>query len=190
MTETSSTLSRTHAFIIGINKSESEEHKNLSGCVTDANSITQYLVQELHVPQEQILCLLDEQATRKGIIDGFRSHLIDNSNIKYSDPIVIYFAGEYSAGKDSWVKLMVWAGHGAKVMAPEEWHSADRMCEMILPHDASWSDGREDFIKGIPATERKTFVHGIPDRTLGALIYKLYELKGDNIVSISRSRAG
>ncbi|KAF8596663.1 hypothetical protein BDV93DRAFT_480036, partial [Ceratobasidium sp. AG-I] len=126
-----------------------------------------YLAQDLRVPQDQIVCLLDEQATRQGILDAFESHLINNANIKHSDPIVIYFAG-----------------HGARVAAPFGWHSSDGMCDIILPHDASWSDVRQDIANGISPAEREHFVHGIPDRTLGSLIYKIQAVKGDNITVI------
>ena len=55
---------------------------------------------------------------------------------------------------------------------------------MILPYDASWSNMREDTEKGTSPADREYFVHGIPDRTLGSLIYKLHARIGDNIVSI------
>lgn len=82
------------------------------------------------------------------------------------------------------LKLKRPIGHGDSVAAPQEWHSSDGKCEMILPHDASWSDLRQDLEDGIAPAERKGFVHGIPDRTLGALIYRLHQAKGDNIVSM------
>ncbi|KAF8596662.1 hypothetical protein BDV93DRAFT_454444, partial [Ceratobasidium sp. AG-I] len=152
MLETGVAIPRLHALIIGINEYKSPERKNLRGCVADAESIVAYLTHNLCVPHAQILCLLNEQATRQEIIDSFRSHLINNSTIKYSDPIIIYFAG-----------------HGDSVEAPAEWYSSDGKCEMILPYDASWS---------------YNFVHGIPDRTLGALISELHQAKGDNITVI------
>ncbi|KAF8595037.1 hypothetical protein BDV93DRAFT_457783, partial [Ceratobasidium sp. AG-I] len=161
MPESCIAIPRLHALIIGINEYKSPG-RDLGGCVTDAMSIFTYLKHNLSVPRTQMLCLLNEQATRQGIIDSFCSHLINNPNIKHSDPIVIYFAG-----------------HGDSVEAPAEWHSSDGKCEMILPHDASWSDLHDG-----PPAERKKFVHGIPDRTLGALIYKLHQVKGDNITVI------
>ncbi|KAF8596657.1 hypothetical protein BDV93DRAFT_563055 [Ceratobasidium sp. AG-I] len=167
MSDTGPPPSRIHALIIGINVYEHKGHKELKGCVPDAMAFMDYLTQDLGVPQDQIMCLLDKQATRKSILDAFQSHLINNVNIKHSDPIVVYFAG-----------------HGTRVAAPPEWHSNRGMCEMILPYDASWSNMREDIEKGIPPTERESFVHGIPDRTLGSLINKLHNLRGDNITVI------
>ncbi|KAF8596659.1 hypothetical protein BDV93DRAFT_500245, partial [Ceratobasidium sp. AG-I] len=160
-------IPKLHALVIGINRYESPKRENLHGCVTDAMSVFTYLTHNLCVPRAQLLCLLDEQATRQGIIASFCSHLIDNPNIKHSDPIIIYFAG-----------------HGDSVAAPAEWCSSDGKCEMILPYDAGWSNVRKDIKSGIPPAERENFIHGIPDRTLGSLIYKLRQVKGDNITVI------
>ncbi|KAG8690230.1 hypothetical protein FRC08_010595 [Ceratobasidium sp. 394] len=147
--------SNLHGLIIGINKYKSPNREDLSGCVADATSIADYLVEVLGVPRGQLLCLFDEQATRDGIINAFWTHLIQNKEIKPSDPIVIYFAG-----------------HGDSHPAPVGLYSTDGRWEFILPHDASiWNpDG--------------TYNWGIPDRTLGALIYQLSKAKGDNITVI------
>ncbi|KAG8735306.1 hypothetical protein FRC10_010756 [Ceratobasidium sp. 414] len=147
--------SNLHGLIIGINKYKSPNREDLTGCVADATSIFNYLVEVLRVPQNQLLCLFDEQATRDGIITAFWTHLIQNKNIKPSDPIVIYFAG-----------------HGDTQPAPLGLYSTDGRWEFILPHDASvWNlDG--------------TYNWGIPDKTLGALIYQLSKEKGDNITVI------
>ncbi|KAF8596660.1 hypothetical protein BDV93DRAFT_570816 [Ceratobasidium sp. AG-I] len=167
MTQISPTSPKIHALVIGINKYAHKKHKDLKGCVPDAMAFMDYLTQDLGVPQDQIMCLLDKQATRKSILDAFQSHLINNVNIKHSDPIVVYFAG-----------------HAIRVSAPPEWHSSDGMCGLILPYDASWSDIREDIINDIPPSERQAFVHGIPNRMLRSLTYRLHELKGDNITII------
>ncbi|KAF8596661.1 hypothetical protein BDV93DRAFT_563058 [Ceratobasidium sp. AG-I] len=168
MSDTSPTPSRIYALIIGINKYKHEKHKDLEGCVTDATAFMGYLTQDLGVSPDQIVCLLDKQATRQGILDAFESHLLSNLNINSSDTIVIYFAG-----------------HGARVTAPLEWHSSGGMCEMILPYDAGWSNMREDIENGTAPADREHFTHGIPDRTLGSLIYKLHRrIRGDNIVVI------
>ncbi|KAG9103449.1 hypothetical protein FRC06_010755 [Ceratobasidium sp. 370] len=147
--------SNLHGLIIGINKYKSPNRECLNGCVADATSIFNYLVEVLHVPQGQLLCLFDEQATRDGIIGAFWTHLIQNKNIKPSDPIVIYFAG-----------------HGDTQPAPAGLYSTDGRWEFILPHDAGTRN-----LNG-------TYVWGIPDRTLGALIYQIYKEKGDNITVI------
>ncbi|KAF8608026.1 hypothetical protein BDV93DRAFT_434690, partial [Ceratobasidium sp. AG-I] len=167
MAETGLTIPRLHALIIGINEYESPGRENLRGCVTDAMSMFSYLTRNLCTPRGQILCLLNEQATRQVIIDSFSSHLVNNPNINHSDPILIYFAG-----------------HGDSVAAPAEWYSSDGTCDMILPHDASWSNVQDDIENAAPPAKINNFVHGIPDRTIGALISKLHQVKGDNITVI------
>ncbi|QRW13587.1 ICE-like protease (caspase) p20 domain protein [Ceratobasidium sp. AG-Ba] len=153
-----SDYSNLHGLVIGINKYKSPVRADLDGCVSDATSVLNYLVQDLGVPRGQILTLFDEEATREGIITAFWTHLIQNGNIKPSDPIVIYYAG-----------------HGESVLAPQEIYSSDGHWEFILPHDASTlnPDG--------------SYIFGIPDRTLGALIYELHKEKGDNITVIMDS---
>lgn len=89
-----SSLSRMHALIIASDKYKDTNYKQLKGCEADANAVKHYLTQNLLVPENQILCLINEQATRQGILEAFFSHLIQNSNIDHSDPILIYFAGK------------------------------------------------------------------------------------------------
>lgn len=67
-------------------------------------------------------------------------------------------------------------GHGDQLMAPPEWHSSDGKTELIMPFDASWNQ------EGSYLPD-ENYKHGIPDRTLGALIHELSLRKGDNIVS-------
>ena len=179
-------FSRLHGLIIGVNNYASPHRTNLQGCVGDAKSILDYLVEKLHVPNDQLAFLIDHQATRKGIIDTFASHLINNPNIQPSDPILIYFAGTFKITIELRKKLNILIGHGDRLAAPREWHTSDGFCEMILPHDASEPTQREDVINEVSPAQSKNFTHGIPDRTLRALIYKLSQVKGDNIVSLEQ----
>lgn len=68
--------------------------------------------------------------------------------------------------------LIYYAGHGQQVKAPDGWATENVKNEIqsIVPHDF---DG-----KGI---------HVIPDYTLGFLIYRISQRRGDNIVSFSTS---
>ncbi|KAG8745078.1 hypothetical protein FRC10_008930 [Ceratobasidium sp. 414] len=92
-------FSNLYALIIGINKYKSPAHENLDGCTSDATSVSNYLTGTLQVPQDHIVCLFDEKATRKGILDAFRKHLILNQNIKPKDPIVVYFSGTLASDR-------------------------------------------------------------------------------------------
>ena len=79
-----------------------------------------------------------------------------NNKIKEGDPILIYYAG-----------------HGGSANTPEGWPGwevgSTGKIELLIPYDYSLPEGR------IPK-------HGIPDRTLGALLSDLASKKGDNIV--------
>ncbi|KAG9120112.1 cap64-like protein, partial [Ceratobasidium sp. 392] len=154
----------------------------------EEESIIEYLTGTLSVPPDNIKTLFNEEATRKGILNAFRRHLIQNEKIQPGDPILVYFSG-----------------HGDQQDAPTEWHTSDGKTELILPHDAGPWDGEPEQVpspglgKGESESEQsacnanpkpakydpsKHYMHGISDRTLGALIHQLSKAKGDNIVVI------
>jgi hypothetical protein len=141
------------ALIIGINNYESHKIPNLEGAVPDADAVRDYLQKQLGVPSNQIRNLRDSGATRAAIIDGIKAFSFNNK-IKEGDPILIYYAG-----------------HGGSAGTPKGWEvGSTNKIELLIPYD--YSSSLED---GDPK-------HGIPDRTLGALLSQLADKKGDNIV--------
>ena len=144
---------RLFALIIGINKYESPNIPNLLGAVPDADAMRGYLQRHLGVPSSQIRILRDSEATRTAIIDEIEAFSFDDE-IKVGDPILIYYAG-----------------HGGWAETPKGWEvgSSGRI-ELLIPYDQSSS------------LEDPNPKHGIPDRTLGALLSHLADKKGDNIV--------
>ena len=141
------------ALIIGIN--EYQHYKpHLKGAVKDANEIEYFLIDCLSVPPNRITKLLDGAATKQRIIEEFQSLCAHGDNQPDTgDAILIYFAG-----------------HGAKVPAPEGWDRGE--IETICPVDMSLPDAPEPQITGIP------------DIVLNELISQLAEQKGNNIVGI------
>jgi hypothetical protein len=115
--------------------------------------VRDFLQKHLGVPSYQIRNLRNSEATRAAIIDGIEAFSL-NDEIKVGDPIMIYYAG-----------------HGGWAETPKGWEvgSTGRI-ELLIPYDHS--SPLED---GNPK-------HGIPDRTLGALLSQLAGKKGDNIV--------
>ena len=112
-----------------------------------------YLHKDLGVPRSQIKNLRNSEATRSAIIEGIKAFSL-NDEIKEGDPILIYFAG-----------------HGGSADTPKGWEvGSTGKIELLIPYDHS--SPLED---GNPK-------HGIPDRTLGALLSQLAIEKGDNIV--------
>ncbi|KAF8815985.1 hypothetical protein BYT27DRAFT_7209205 [Phlegmacium glaucopus] len=142
------------AFIIGIDQYMSFEVPNLKGCINDAKSIKSFLVDNLHVPDSQIVLLTNKSATRSAIISNFKSHLINNPEIQKGDAIVIFYAG-----------------HGSRVAPPKEWMLDGAWVETICPHDERTNVDGE-------------FIHGIPDRTVNALLHELSSVKHNNITVI------
>ncbi|KZT02245.1 uncharacterized protein LAESUDRAFT_706510 [Laetiporus sulphureus 93-53] len=78
------------AVIIGI---DSYPRARLHGAVKDAKNMQQYLVESLHVPDSNIVMLLNQHATRENIIKTLYDHLHDNGRIEHGDAIFIHFSG-------------------------------------------------------------------------------------------------
>ncbi|MEL7067779.1 MAG: caspase family protein [Cyanobacteria bacterium J06581_3] len=108
-----------YALLVGINEYDRRSRIPwLKGCVNDIYGMQAYLETRVADFDLQIKALTDDQATRQGIIDGFRQHLSQ-------------------AGEDD-VALFYYAGHGAQATAPEPFWpvSPDRMMETIVCYDS------------------------------------------------------
>jgi len=140
------------ALLVGIN---TYAHlPNLYAAVADAKRVSKFLIQELGVNQDQISLLLNEQATRQGILSQIE--VLQNDNrIQYGDPILIYFAG--------------YGGH--VTMPPSQDNNANRKVEAIIPHDFG-NQRNADRVGPISAP------------TFHTLLERLSERKGNNIVTI------
>ena len=141
------------ALIIGISEYESPNIPDLVGAVPDADAMRYYLQEHLGVPNSQIRDLRNSEATRAAIINGIEAFSL-NDEIAEGDPILIYYAG-----------------HGGSADTPEGWVGCTGKIELLVPYDHS-----SLALKDIDSK------HGIPDRTLGALLSRLAIRKGDNIV--------
>ena len=108
---------RLFALIIGINKYQDENIRNLEACIRDSENVCNFLTESLHANPLNIRHLRDSEATRKGILSAFEEHLINNQEIQQNDAIVFYFAG-----------------HGSYEI-PEEKYFAGSKMETICPYD-------------------------------------------------------
>ncbi|KDR85802.1 hypothetical protein GALMADRAFT_109268 [Galerina marginata CBS 339.88] len=142
------------ALIIGIDVYESDDFPRLRGAVRDALAYKSYLTDHLVVREDQIKMLINKQASRLSILLALKS-IKEDSRIKEGDPIFIFYAG-----------------HGSEVEAPSNWDSGSPKCkiQMLVPQDYSPVEGSE--------------VPGIPDRTIGALLEDIAEVKGNNITVV------
>lgn len=150
---------RLHALIIGIDKYEAAER--LWGCVHDSMAVEEFLVEDLQVPRTQIVSLRNEEASRGAVIQAFRD-LADQVNILWDDPIFIFFAG-----------------HGSELDAPEAWKAGGHGSKPVAPLSGAFGK----FQAILPQDYNTGTVHAIPDRTIGALLIKIAQKKGNNIVS-------
>ncbi|KAJ7742022.1 caspase domain-containing protein [Mycena metata] len=149
-----STNPRVFALIIAIDKYAHNDSWKLNECVNDANLIESFITTTFTT--HSIRRLDNEAATRQDILDNFRSHLIENTNINPGDTIIFYFAG-----------------HGSRVTGPVGWESNDGLIETICPYDQRARVN--EVVKGAP---------GIPDVTMAALLHELVSSRGNNIIVI------
>ncbi|KAK0469386.1 caspase domain-containing protein [Desarmillaria tabescens] len=146
------------ALVIGIDEYEYEGYENLLAAVADADRFENYLLEGLRTPEEHIVSLRNGQATRKAIIDGFKSLTHNPRIVPGMTAIIIYYSG-----------------HGAVTPKPDEWtdwQTYDNEIEMLCPTDI-----------GVPYADDKV-VEGIPDRTISELLLELATAKGNNITLI------
>ena len=113
-----------YALLVGIDKYQ-DPIPPLQGCVNDIEAIAEYLKERFDKNQFQLhlQTLLNSEATRQAIIDGFRKHLCHAQN---NDIVLFYYSG-----------------HGAQEEAPEEfWHiEPDRHNETLVCYDSRFEGG-------------------------------------------------
>lgn len=119
-------IQKLNALLVGINEYDAESQKNgvknLKGCVNDVNAMQALLLQEFDHLQPNIETLTNAQATRKNIIETFRSHLHQQ-------------ADEHTTA------LFYFSGHGARQSTPEPFHkyigdAFYRREETLVCHDS------------------------------------------------------
>lgn len=104
-----------YALLVGI---DNYPEYPLSGCVNDIAAMEDYLRDRIPETRLQLVKLIDAEATRQKIIDGFTTHLCQ-------------------AGSED-VAIFYYAGHGSQGKAPEEhWTmEPDRLNETIICWDS------------------------------------------------------
>jgi len=156
---------RVLALVIGINEySASDEYPNLKGAVRDAEAFETFLKTRLNVPDENIINLRDERASRAAILEALSS-LRDDPRYKKDEAAIIIF----------------YAGHGAQVDKPEEWVdwvTSTGKIEMLCPSDIGKIT--KNVVNG---EEVEEITPGIPDRTISTILNHISDIKGNNIVS-------
>jgi uncharacterized caspase-like protein len=104
------------ALLIGIDDYKADHISDLRGCVNDVMLMREILVGKFDVPPDNIRVLSNRQATRAGIIDAIRTHLINKA--KTNDIIILHFSG-----------------HGSQ-MGDASGDEIDGRDETLVPHDS------------------------------------------------------
>ncbi|KAJ7208112.1 hypothetical protein C8J57DRAFT_1540773 [Mycena rebaudengoi] len=155
--------SSTFALIVGIDDYIATDiFPPLRGCVNDAEAFREFLLNDpsthgLGVPARNIILLKNSEATRKAIMDTFKTHFTTNTSIREDEEVTMIF---------------FFAGHGSRAHAPGNMMASDEQVETICPYDER------------TYTPSGEYVHGIPDYILGWLVYELSQKKGRNITLI------
>ncbi|KAF5331748.1 hypothetical protein D9758_017194 [Tetrapyrgos nigripes] len=118
------------ALIIGIDEYLDRNIKNLSGAVADADSVRDFLLQDVGVPQEQIKNLRNSEATRLAIETEIQN-LSGSSAIKENTPILIFYAG-----------------HGAQMPAGDL-PARDGKIQMLVPYDFALAGSEDERGQGV-----------------------------------------
>jgi hypothetical protein len=107
------------ALLVGINDYP-YVYPQLRGSVNDVENMKQLLVQKFGFPNDNILVLTNQSATRDGIINGIKEHLIAKAS---SDSIVVFH----------------YSGHGSQIMDVHG-DEMDKLDETIVPYDSGHKD--------------------------------------------------
>jgi hypothetical protein len=114
------------ALLVGINIYKPELDANLQGCVNDVENMRKLLVDNFKFLPENIRVLVDERATKQGILDRLK-WLLDGA--KSGDELVFHYSG-----------------HGSQVRDRNGDELEDQLDEILCPHDMDWDDPLTDDI--------------------------------------------
>ena len=125
-----------YALLVGINKYDEQSHiPELKGCLNDIQGMQTYLDSRIDKNEFglRLQILTNDQATRRGIIDGFRQHLAQAT----AEDIVLFY----------------YAGYGSKATAPKDFwpvtqltpHS--RQLETLVCYDSRMDDAHWDLAR-------------------------------------------
>ena len=122
---------RSLALVIGVGDYKSTIIPDLKGAVGDANRVYDLLTNEegFSFPPENVCLLLDEDATKKNVIEKFQKVLVDQA--RSGDSVVFYFAG-----------------HGSLVL-DNNLDESDGMDETFVLHDSRTEDVSGETIKDL-----------------------------------------
>jgi len=84
---------RRHALIVGINAYKDPGYQDLGYAVADAEAVAAILIEDYGFPQEDVLLILNEDATKDTIEKALEEWACDYNRIGEDDLLVVFFAG-------------------------------------------------------------------------------------------------
>ncbi|KAF5338125.1 hypothetical protein D9758_015374 [Tetrapyrgos nigripes] len=133
-----------YALVIGINAYKHHDIMDLKGCVKDTEDIIEFLKGDLGVKEQNIVRLLNQDATRANIIQRLED-MAKTDMIPRDSAILIYFAG-----------------HGAQHTAPLS-DNKDKKIQMLLPHDFIPRTNADINAQGIPDAKLSALLSNLAD---------------------------
>jgi len=127
------------ALLIGID--EYEKVSDLDGCVNDVENMKSLLRDKFDFEEANIKVLVNEQATRKAILDTFQQHLIARAN--QGDLVVFHYSG-----------------HGSQMRDAAGGDEPDQYDETIVPQDS-----RTDEVFDIPDDSINSLLQLLSEKT-------------------------
>ena len=82
-----------YALLVGIDMYLSPSVSSLRGCVNDVKAAQQFFKEQLHLPDQQVLLLTNEQATRNAILAAWRRHF---AQAQSGDIVFVHFSAHGS----------------------------------------------------------------------------------------------
>lgn len=133
------------ALIIGIDKYPNlSERAQLEGCVRDARQVAELLETRFGFPAGQIRLLLDEQATRDGILAAMKDLAAE---VRENDAVVIHYSG-----------------HGSQRLARKKAvNRAGEMEETLVAHDSGHDDPHPN--RDVSGDELRDWISGLTAKT-------------------------
>ncbi len=114
-------MSRRRALVVGINTYPGfGPESQLVGAVRDARALAEMLIERYRFPPEHVSALVDEQATRAGILEALAKL---REGLRSDDHLVVFFSG-----------------HGSR-MTDREGDEGDGLDETLVPFDSGRLDG-------------------------------------------------
>jgi hypothetical protein len=162
------------ALLVGINTyPESSQYASLKGCVTDVELQRQLLMHRFGFQPADILTLMDQQATRQGILTAFETHLIQQA--KAGDVVVFHYSG-----------------HGSQVVDPDR-DTPDGLNSTFVPADSALPAGYPDqsgIVKDITGHTLFLLMRALPTENVTVVLDSCHSGGAKRDYVRVRSRAG